>query len=785
MRPEQWDRARELFAEVVSVPEAERCAFLLARCGDDPEVLEETEALLGFHSDSFLDREKLIADLSLHTRETPPEAIAGFRVIREIGRGGMGIVYEAEQERPVRRKVAIKLIRAGMSSEQVVARFSAERQALAVMNHPGIARVFDAGATGDGRPYFVMELVEGSPITEFCDASRMPVKGRLELVVRVCDAVQHAHQKGIIHRDLKPSNVLVTLQDGVPSPKIIDFGIAKATDKGFTEATMLTELGQIVGTMGYMSPEQARMTGQGIDTRTDVYSLGVILYELLVGAPPFDPHTRETAFDELLRQIRDTDPPLPSARLGQLGGSSEEIIRNRQADPGSYMRDLRGDLDWIVMRSLEKEPDRRYSSASELAADIRRYLQSEPVVARPPGAGYRVGKFVRRHRVGVALTSVLALSLIGGIVGTSVSMVRARRAEADARVAEGVASAEAESASRVARYMVEIFKASDPGRTAGDVTLRELLDSRAATVREELIDEPRAQGRIMAAMGLAYTGIGAPLQALSLLKDALPILRGAYGNDHTEVYSDLNELGRLSNKLQDYEGAVRYFREALEIAQRIYEPDHEDLAPVMKNLAESLVKLGRIDEARPWLESALAIYTRAYGPDSSAVAQALSTNASLLREAGDTHGALEMATRSLEIRVRVNEPGNKSIGFGYFFLGEAQAAGGLPEEAITSFEAARGIWEPLYGPEHPDVGECHFEIAKVLLSLGRSEEAYAEYAKALAVMDAAFDTGSPETAASLARWYGTFSEFLAAMGRQGEAGALSGKADSLRGARSE
>ncbi len=354
-----------------------------------------------------------------------------YKLIEELGKGGMGSVFLADQVEPVKRRVALKIIKLGMDTREVVARFEAERQALAVMDHPHIAKVYDAGATETGRPYFVMEFVRGIPLTQYCDKNKLSTDERLELFIFICQAVQHAHQKGVIHRDLKPSNVLVTVQDGRPVPKIIDFGIAKAIDHRLTERTLFTELGQFIGTPEYMSPEQAEMSGLDIDTRSDIYSLGIMLYELLVGVLPFDPKAlRAAAFGEIQRIIRETDPPKASTRLVGLGETRKTIADLRRTDPGALQRQLKGDLDWIIMRAMEKDRTRRYETANGLAMDIRRHMNDEPILAHPPRTAYKMAKFVRRHKVGFAAGAAVACALIVGLVLATSGLVRARRAEA-------------------------------------------------------------------------------------------------------------------------------------------------------------------------------------------------------------------------------------------------------------------------------------------------------------------------------------------------------------------
>jgi serine/threonine protein kinase len=363
--------------------------------------------------------------------------VAGYEVLRVLGEGGMGVVYLALQKGPLQRQVALKIVKPGLDSQSVITRFETERQALALMDHPNIAKVFDGGATDDGRPYFVMELVKGISITEYCDKNQLNTRRRLDLFVQVCQAVQHAHQKGIIHRDIKPSNVLITLLDDVPVPKVIDFGVAKATNQRLAEKTLFTQFGQMVGTPEYMSPEQAEMTDLDIDTRTDIYSLGVLLYELLTGCTPFEASTlRQAGYAEMQRIICQTDPPRPSTKLSSLRVTLPEVARRRQANPEMLSRLIRGDLDWIVMKCLEKDRTRRYETAHALAEDIGRHLRDEPISAGRPGTVYRCRKFLRRHKAPFTATAVIAVALILAAAISADQAVRATRARNEARQAE-------------------------------------------------------------------------------------------------------------------------------------------------------------------------------------------------------------------------------------------------------------------------------------------------------------------------------------------------------------
>ncbi|HXJ59398.1 MAG TPA: serine/threonine-protein kinase, partial [Verrucomicrobiae bacterium] len=452
-----------------------RDEFLRGACGDDEAMFARLQGLLRAHerAGKFLEHSRpspassaasgvpspgSAAPETAQTRtpsllsEHPGDRIGRYKLLQKIGEGGCGVVYMAEQQEPVRRRVALKIIKLGMDTRSVVARFEAERQALAMMDHPNIARVFDAGATGTsvaaermpaatlsaGRPYFVMELVRGVKITTYCDEQQLSTRQRLDLFIQVCQAVQHAHQKGIIHRDLKPSNILVTEQDGAPVPKIIDFGIAKATtDQRLTDKTLFTAFEQFIGTPAYMSPEQAGLGGLDIDTRSDIYSLGVLLYELLTGKPPFDSERlARSALDELLRTIRETEPPRPSARLTTLTEQElTSVAQRRQTEAAKLSNLVRGDLDWIVMKALDKDRRRRYDTANGLARDLERYLGNEPVVARPPTATYRLKKLVRRNKVAFAAGAVILVTLVLGVVMSTWQTVLATRARADAQAA--------------------------------------------------------------------------------------------------------------------------------------------------------------------------------------------------------------------------------------------------------------------------------------------------------------------------------------------------------------
>src|SRR5439155_18460754 len=427
--------------------------------------------------------------------------IGPYRLLEQVGEGGMGEVWLAEQTRPVRRQVAVKVIKVGMDTAQVVARFEAERQALALMDHPAIARVFDAGSTTQGRPYFAMEYVRGETITAYTTRHGLAIPDRLELFLQVCEGVQHAHQKGIIHRDLKPSNVLIGMRDDSPVVKVIDFGIAKATTQTLTERTLHTEVGAFIGTPEYMSPEQAEFGGLDIDTRTDVYALGVILYELLTGTLPFDSKAlREQGLDRIRQTIRELDAPRPSTRVTRMAQSAGAASRPGE-DPARLARQLQGDLDWITMKAIEKDRMRRYGAVSDLAADLRRHLDDVPVLASPPSVQYRVGKFVRRHRAGVAAVAVLGVLLVAFAATMAIQAGRIAR-ERDR------ANHEAQTATRVSDFLVGLFEVSDPSEARGNtLTAREILDKGAAKIEKDLGGESTVQARRQRTLGAVYTSL--------------------------------------------------------------------------------------------------------------------------------------------------------------------------------------------------------------------------------------------------------------------------------------
>ena len=600
----------------------DRQRFLNEACEDNVDLRARVERLLAAHHDvsGFMEQNAagILATEDSVLKERPGVMIGHYKILQQIGEGGFGVVFMAEQQEPVVRKVALKVVKPGMDTKEVVARFEAERQALAMMDHPNIAKVYDGGATDSGRPYFVMELVRGIPITDYCDGNELATYERLQLFASVCNAIQHAHQKGVIHRDIKPSNVLVTLHDGLPVVKVIDFGVAKAIHQRLTDKTLFTNFMQMVGTPLYMSPEQAEMSGLDIDTRTDIYSLGVLLYELLVGTTPFDrDRLKAAAYDEIRRIIREEEPLRPSHRISTLGETITYICSHRKTEPKKLSRMVRGELDWIVMKALEKDRNRRYESAGEFSRDIQRHLAHEPVQAGPPSVWYRLRKHVRRNRGVFAGFVVIVAAVLMGLGGSIWGLMRANKERDRALVAQKIArqeEAKAEKAASDAQSALEIVANVLGGRGARyydnpERTVMQLLDSLAARLDADEIRNPYVEANLRYMLGRAYHDADRFLDAEPQLKKALELQRAVYGNDDKKVAETLLWLAINAKRDRSLAPAGEAFaRESLAIYQRMTEHGVSgQVATAYSELSAVLLTQGKSEEAVAASERAVEI----------------------------------------------------------------------------------------------------------------------------------------------------------------------------------
>jgi tetratricopeptide (TPR) repeat protein len=664
--------------------------------------------------------------------------IGPYRLLQVLGEGGMGVVYEAEQIEPVRRRVAVKLLRLGMDgSGSFTARFEAERQALAVMDHPNIARVFDAGTTEDGRPYYVMERVAGLPITDFCDEHKLTTSQRLDLFIDVCQAVQHAHQKGVIHRDLKPSNVLVAIQDDRPTPKIIDFGIAKALGSRLTDLTLVTVAGRPIGTPAYMSPEQWDPQFD-IDTRTDIYSLGVMLYELLVGHLPFDPGALVRAGPAAAQVLRRTMPDPPSLRYRSLGENTDPVAAARRTDPRGLARELKGDLDWITLKAIDPDRAKRYETAHSLAGDIGRYLRSEPILARPPSGLYRFGRFIHRHRVGAAVTATL---LAGGVTMAVVTAIQAREVARE----RDRATAEAAKARALNSFLQETLLSPDPiSGVRREVTVVEALDSAAARLAREPIASEPVMASVESSIGWAYYKLGRYDKAEPLLAAALQLRERTPGPDSVDLAESLFRMGSLYQMRAVEDSAERAYRRAMAIRRRVPASADADLAQMLSQTASFLGARGDTAEAGASLREAHAIYDRLH--DSSGIAMVENFQGILAHARGDLPAAERYFTSAVAIRRRTRDP---ALGDALGNLGVVYDDQGRAGEAERAYREAIADLTAKFGPEHDMVTAMSSNLAILLDRGGRSAEAESLYRHVLAIDEPKFGRDHPAVGRTL------------------------------------
>jgi tetratricopeptide (TPR) repeat protein/tRNA A-37 threonylcarbamoyl transferase component Bud32 len=748
---------RRLFMELAELPEVERSKALVRACNGDPALRAEVEALLRADRDAgaFLSSPTApTAAVKAAAAASEPDPMIGrYKLLEPIGEGGMGTVWMAEQREPVKRRVALKIIKLGMDTKQVIARFEAERQALALMDHVNIAKVLDAGSTDTGRPYFVMEYIKGVPIIEYCDQERLATKARLELFTSVCHAIQHAHQKGIIHRDIKPSNVLVTLHDGVPVPKVIDFGIAKATNSELTAKTLFTEHRQMIGTPAYMSPEQAEMSGLDIDTRSDVYSLGVLLYELLTGTTPFDIKALlESGFAEMMRAIREDEPHKPSTRVSSLGDTAARTAQQRQVDVKKLGAALRGDLDWIVMKCLEKDRTRRYETATGLAADIRRHLNDEPVTASPPSAAYQLEKFVKRHRGQVIAVGCVALVLVLGVVGTTTGLIRAVAERRRAEVAQEEEAKARKRAETISAFVTTALNASDARNEGGgqDVTILAAMDNAIADIDSgRFAEEPETEAELRNTIATILRNNGRLDEARVLAEQALETWQRSHPGDHPKVAESLNDVARVAADLGLADEAEQLMVQSLEMYQRLYAGDNPHVAALLNNIAELRDSTGRAAEAEPWMVQSLEMHQRLHPGDHRDVAQALDNLAKMRDSLGRYAEAETLYVQALEMRRRLYPGDHPDLAVGLNNLAVVRSNLGRHAEAEQLFTEALEMRRRLYAGDHPVVAQALNNLAGVRMALGRFAEAETLIAEALDMNRRLFPGDHPGVAHSI------------------------------------
>jgi serine/threonine protein kinase/tetratricopeptide (TPR) repeat protein len=656
------------------------------------------------------DNLETLATRTVGSRETNAALVIGhYHLLQRIGEGGMGEVWLAEQKEPVRRRVALKLVKAGMDTHEVVARFESERQALALMDHPAIAKVFDAGSTSQGAPYFVMEYVAGVPITTYCDNHRLSTRERLELFIRVCEGVQHAHQKAIIHRDLKPSNILVTEVDGNPAPKIIDFGVAKALTQKLTADTMFTRVGALVGTPEYMSPEQALSSGEDIDTRTDVYSLGIIFYELLAGVHPID--LRKVAFEEFLRRLREDDPPKLSTKFREQDpATSTELARKRQTEPPALLREMRGELDSIALKALEKDRSRRYGSPSEFALDIARYLNNEPVLAVPPSVAYRMRKLVRRHVLAFSFAATVLVLFIVFALAVTVQALR-------------IAS-ERDRANRVTQFMVGMFSVPNPSQARGNsVTAREILDKSANEVDASLRSEPEVQADLMRAMAESYNGLGLYPRARDLMKRVVEIERRALGPRNRKTLESMSFLGSILLSSGNDREASKWLQDALAVEEKALGPEDPDTLKTRRYLSDAFYGQSDFQNAERIARQTLQLQRGLLGAENPQTLATMTRLAGSLEGQGHYGEAESLDREVLEVRRRSLGNEDPATLQSINALGKVLVAEGKLRDAEVLIDEGIPAERRILGSEHQVTLDALGDLAYVYLKEGKYADA--------------------------------------------------------------
>jgi serine/threonine protein kinase len=750
------DREEALFQAAAYLSGPDRVAYLDRACAGDKALHIRLEALLSAHdSDDSAMAEPLNtreeATEITEAREAVGTTLGRYKLLEMLGEGGCGVVYVAEQTEPVRRRVALKVIKLGMDTKSVIARFEAERQALAMMDHPNIAKVLDAGATETGRPYFVMELVRGIKVTEYCDQNNVSTEERLDLFIKVCQAIQHAHQKGIIHRDIKPSNVLVTLHDGVPVPKVIDFGIAKATEGRLTSLTVYTELHQFIGTPAYMSPEQAEMSGLDIDTRSDIYSLGVLLYELLAGSTPFD--ARElmaSGLDAMRKTIREQEPLRPSTRLATLQGEDlTATARRRSIDTSNLVRQLKGDLDWIVMKCLEKDRTRRYETANGLATDLKRHMINEPVLARPPSAAYKFQKAFRRNKLVYSAAAVVFVALSVGIALSAWQAVRARKAESLAK--QRLADSES-----ISKFMTEVFQSPDPERDGRTITVAETLGSAARKLETELAGQPVRRAKLQATLGETYRGLGLYSEAIPLLEKVRDYYKTASGPEAPETLEAALSLGGCYWAANRAVEGLKLLEEMLPLARKILGPEHTNTLTVMNDLALCYDKVGRRQESLQLETRVFSLWRKVGGPEHPETLTAMNNLAVSYSAAGRLEESLKLNRELLPLSRKVKGPEHPSTLLAMGNLAVGLGENGRWQEALDLAQEVLRLERKVLGPEHPTTLLAMRNLADDYSGLGHPAAALALREESVVLCRKILGVGNEDTIGEVSRLAGSY-----------------------------